>query len=83
MVEGLGESVKKKWSGDIDLADGELQRSYDTYKQRLNLAETIGLPPRNSREDTATDLQCVKASISNDLETISVGEMHGHQNVYT
>lgn len=75
MVEGLGESTKKIWNGDVDLADGELQRSYEAYVQRLKFGEKVGLPPRSSREDVSEDLQTVHASLAQDLETVYSGKI--------
>lgn len=65
MVEGLGESTKKISSGDVDIADSELQRSYDSYVQRLEFANKVWLPPRSSREN-----MCEDALLAQDLEII-------------
>ena len=73
VVEGLGESTKKIWTGDIDVADGELQKSYDAYLQRLEFVGKIGMPPRNHRPELIDDLRAVLTLICNDLETISNG----------
>lgn len=70
VVEGLGESTKKKWSGDVDLADGDLQQSYKSYMQQLEFAGIVGLPPRSSRDDVGEDLQAVYVSLTQDLETV-------------
>ena len=75
-MEGLGESVKKVWTGDVDLADGELQKSYEAYLQRLEFVENIGLPPRNHRPELIDDLQAVLTLICKDLEVILDGNMH-------
>ena len=32
VVEGLGESTRMEWSGDVDLDDGQLQQQYEAYK---------------------------------------------------
>lgn len=37
-----------KWSGDVDLNDGELQRMYATYMNRLKFVSRIGLDDRVS-----------------------------------
>lgn len=39
VVEGLSESMSKVWSGDVDLADGELEKTYEAYRKRLNFVE--------------------------------------------
>ena len=35
LVSGLGESVQQVWSGDVDLADGKVQKMHDAYLKRL------------------------------------------------
>lgn len=70
--------MSKVWSGDVDLADGELQKSYTAYRERLTFVEKIGLPPRNGTKDIISDLQVVKEAISNDLESISTGKVCGN-----
>lgn len=35
LVSGLGESVQQVWSGDVDLADGRMQKMHDAYLKRL------------------------------------------------
>ena len=42
-MKGLKESVRMKWSGDVDLNDGSLQRDYDAYQYRLEHIKKIGL----------------------------------------
>lgn len=59
LVEGLAESTQKVWSGDVDLVDGELQKSYDTYIKRLDFSSKIGLPPRHHREAICADLKSI------------------------
>ena len=31
--KGLKESVQQKWSGDVDLNDGHLQKQYEAYQK--------------------------------------------------
>ena len=63
--------MSKVWSGDVDLADGELQRSYDAYQEQLQFCAQIGLPPRDGRRDIIQDLQKALAMLTHDLEVIS------------
>ena len=63
------------WSGDVDLADGELQSSYNAYQHKLQFAAQIGLPPRNSTTDEMEDLQKVLSLLEESSEVISTG-MH-------
>ena len=37
LIEGLGESTRLDWSGDIDMNDGELQAAYKIYRERLGI----------------------------------------------
>ena len=43
VVEGLSESVRLDWSGDVDLDDGSLQLQYETYITRLNFLKGLRL----------------------------------------
>lgn len=61
------------WSGDVDLADGELQKSYEAYTKRLAFVDMIGLPPRNSREEIIEDLELLITNLKDDLEVITAG----------
>lgn len=73
LVEGLSESTSKIWSGDVDLADGEVQKDYEAYVERLAFVETVGLPPRSSRQEIADDLQFLKTNLEDDLEAVTKG----------
>ena len=42
VVGGLCESVRGEWSGDIDLADGNLKRARNQYLGRIRLNDLIG-----------------------------------------
>ena len=35
VLPGLGESVRKEWSGDVDLGDGRVRCMHDAYMKRL------------------------------------------------
>lgn len=37
VVQGLGESMHLQWSGDVDLADGALQKEYEAYKEQAKV----------------------------------------------
>ena len=50
---GLMESVRLEWAGDVDLDDGQLQRMYSAYIQRLTFVQGIG---SGSRSDSAISL---------------------------
>ena len=38
---GLKESMQHKWSGDVDLDNGELQQKYQAYRNLLDLVKSI------------------------------------------
>lgn len=83
-MEGLSESMSKLWSGDVDLADGELQKSYEAYRKRLNFIGTVGLPPKNSRGEIADTLQLIKANLNDDLDSVATGEINNsYPSTYT
>jgi len=70
LVKGLKESVKLKWSGDVDLNDGELQEQYNTYIGHLESVKKAGLVQEHASvelkrisEDLAKDLQYVQSGI--------------------
>ena len=48
VVQGLRESVRGQWSGDVDLNDGQLQSLYLEYKQQLKPTGEIGLGERHT-----------------------------------
>ena len=37
-----------KWSGDVDLNDGCLQRDYDAYQHRIEQIKKIGLSDQSN-----------------------------------
>ncbi len=39
LQSGLGESMRKKWSGDLDLNDGKLQKQYASYMEELSFIQ--------------------------------------------
>ena len=43
LIKGLKESSKMLWSGDVDLADGSLQKQYEKYREYLKTAEKVAL----------------------------------------
>ena len=43
VLKGLKESTRLEWSGDVDLADGSIQKQHEKYKQHLDHAGNVGL----------------------------------------
>ena len=40
------ESLRREWSGDVDLGDGELEQLHQTYMQLISFIQGIGLEKR-------------------------------------
>ncbi|XP_065892094.1 uncharacterized protein [Dysidea avara] len=78
IVKGLKESTKLQWSGDVDLADGALQKQYKAYQQRLDVTKAMGL----KRESRVQDLTTALSSLSKDLEFVQ-SELIKSNNVYS
>lgn len=70
LVEGLCESVRGEWSGDIDLSDGQLQQMFQQYQGRLQFINKIGLDERD-HSLILTDVQQVQQSLESDLEFLT------------
>jgi len=69
LIKGLKESTKMLWSGDVDLADGSLQKEYENYRERLKTAEKVAL----SHQSAYTELEEVVLDIKKDLQFIHSG----------
>ena len=82
VVQGLGESTHRKWTGDIDLCDGELQKTYKEYIDRLSFIDGIGLNKRNCKNKIEEDLHSTILAIKKDLDFVTVGMYkinHGYE----
>ena len=69
--KGLKESARGQWSGDVDLNDGSLQKQYESYKTRLEVAAKVGL--KGGKEGALKDLNVVKDEISKDIQYVTTG----------
>ena len=67
--EGLRESVRNEWSGDVDLGDGKLQDKYLKYVEYIKFVNSIGMKDRTSSDTIKKDLQnqCSKLSMENEF----------------
>ena len=68
--------MRLEWSGDVDIGDGNLQKQYSNYMERVSLVKHINrqLSEVNlQRILTAGDLLCIKESIVKDLTYIDKG----------
>ena len=70
LVEGLCESVRGEWSGDIE-SDGQLQQMFQQYQGRLQFINKIGLDERRDHSLILTDVQQVQQSLESDLEFLT------------
>ena len=61
--QGLRESMRNEWSGDVDLGDGKLQDKYSKYAEYLKFVRCIGLNNRSSLDNIKEDLQKEKGHI--------------------
>ena len=69
LIKGLKESTKLLWSGDVDLADGSLQKQYEEYRERLKNAEVVAL----ERQNACSDLEKILDDIKKDLKFLHAG----------
>lgn len=58
-----------QWNGDVDLADGSLQKQYEEYKKRLEKAKVIAL----NHQVAYQELEEVLLDIEEDLEFLHSG----------
>lgn len=70
LVPGLGESMRREWSGDVDLNDGSLQEQYNVYIQRLDFIKDLGLDGRKSHSQLLQDLHTSHQALADDLTSI-------------
>lgn len=75
VVSGLMESVKHEWNGDMDLADGEVQRLHATYLKQLELINGLCRRLTDVQEQllTVQDLHSLKSSLPCDGVFIDKG----------
>ena len=73
LIEGLGESTRLDWSGDIDMNDGELHKLYKAYRERLDLIDGLGIR-RRDLTDILRDLDACIQSVKEDICFIDSGE---------
>ena len=80
--KGLKESARGQWSGDVDHNDGSLQKQFESYKSRLDIAATIGL--NGGKEVALKDLDKAKDEISKDLQYVTSGmkQLYLHNTSY-
>ena len=75
LVPGLCESVQRKWSGDVDLNDGELQAAYQSYLHRLEFVSGLGLGSRRERNTIVADLENIHQQLLHDKDFACKGNL--------
>ena len=75
LVSGLGTSVKGVWSGDVDLADGSLQKAYEAHKSRLDLLSNIE-SSKQSHVEIVEQLTVTAEQIVKDIDFICSSKLH-------
>ena len=77
LVPGLCESVKGMWSGDVDLNDGILQKSYKAYIKRLEEINEMVLTQTEDQVASATvvhQLTTCREAVENDVHFLHAGK---------
>jgi len=69
VIKGLKESVRMKWSGDVDLNDGSLLNDCNAYKRRVEQIKKIGI----SESNAINQLKTLLDSLNKDLEFLNSG----------
>ena len=75
VIPGLCESMQLKWSGDVDLNNGNVERDYQQYKSRLQMVSTLGLGVRRARPVFKDDLSTVHQNLVKDKDFLVKGNL--------
>ena len=76
LVEGLGESTKLDWSGDVDKNDGKLQEMFKSYRARLDFISGLGKKNRRELAVIVQDLSQCTRDVKEDISFVSTGELN-------
>ena len=76
VVQGIFESTRGDWSGDVNLNDGQVQELYVEYKEQLQWVEGIGLG--NRRDCIRHDINITINDTGSDLEFVHSGNKVVH-----
>ena len=71
IVGGLEESMKKEWSGDIDLNDGAANKLHQDYMESLRFLAAVGIRARRARDVLLLDLKHLQADLEIHLTYLS------------
>ena len=67
------ESLRREWSGDVDLGDGQLEQLHQTYMQLISFIKGIGLEKRKPLQVVIQDLREELKTLKNDSEFLQSG----------
>ena len=70
------ESLRREWSGDVDLGDGQLEQLeqlHQTYMQLISFIQGIGLEKRKPLQVVIQDLREELKTLTNDSEFLQSG----------
>ena len=67
------ESLRREWSGDVDLGDGQLEQLHQTYMQLISFIKGIGLEKRKPLQVVIQDLREELKTLTNDSEFLQSG----------
>ncbi len=73
VTAGLMESVRGKWSGDVDLGDGALQQLKAKLQSQLAKVEALGLVSPRSIQLVLQQLRVLKTNLAEELDFITKG----------
>ena len=65
--------MKNKWSGDVDLGDGSVERLHDDYMEQLSFIKNIGLKDHRSDDKITLDLSRVKHQLEESMTFLTNG----------
>ena len=71
--QGLKESMRNEWSGDVDLGDGKLQDKYSKYAEYLKFVRCIGVNNRSALNNIKEDLQKQTSNLLVEKEFLAKG----------
>ena len=69
--EGLRESMRNEWSGDVDVGDGKLGSKYSKYLEYLMFVRNIGLNDKAFSDKIKEDLQQICSKLSTEIEFLT------------
>ena len=72
--QGLRESMRNEWSGDVDLGDGKLKDKYSKYVEYLKFVHSIGVNDRSSFNNIKEDLHKQTSNLLTEKEFLTKGQ---------